>query len=373
MIIGVWSKQKAKEWHALQPWLVGPNYVPAYASNQIEMWRAETFDIEAIRKELRWAQDLGFNTARVFLHDLAWAEDPAGFRERLNLFLEAAAACNIKPMLVLFDSVWNPDPVAGPQPEPTAGVHNAGWVQGPGRAALADPAQHDRLQAYVEDIVGSFARDARILAWDIWNEPDNMNHASYGAREPQDKPTLVDTLLKKAFAWARSAQPEQPLTSGLWMGDWSSWDKFNDVQRTQISNSDIITFHNYGNAADFTRAAGYMAAYDRPMICTEYMARTTGSTFEDILPVMKQLNIGGMNWGFVQGRTQTHLPWDSWAGACAKEPVLWFHEVLRRDGSPYCEKEVKFLKATLRDAVLSPDDKLVVYAPKKAPGRSTKP
>lgn len=349
-----WTEEKAHSWYASQPWLIGPNYVPASACNQIEMWREDTFDIARIDKELSWAKELGFNTARVFLHDLVWQEDSESYKKRIDIFLDIAAKHNIRPMLVLFDSVWNPEPVSGPQEEPKKGVHNAGWVQGPGSAALKDPSEHPRLQAYVEGIVSAFGQDPRVLMWDVWNEPDNMNGASYGAKEPVNKIDLVAPLLSNVFDWVRGQNPQQPLTSGVWCGNWSQWENMNAVQRVQLEQSDIITFHNYGNAENFARDAGYMAVYNRPMICTEYMARATGSTFETILPVMKQLNIGGINWGFVEGRAQTHIPWDSWQNTYTEEPKLWFHEVLRTDGTPYKQTETDFIKSILAPVQSAP-------------------
>ncbi len=356
-----WTTERAHEWFDALPWLAGPNYAPAYASNQIEMWQADTFDIAAIDRELGWAKKLGLNTVRVFLHDLVWAQDPKGYTARIDQFLDVAAKHGIKPMLVLFDSVWNPHPVSGPQPEPTAGVHNSGWVQGPGADVLkaigadADKtgAEYKRLKDYVTGVVKAFGNDSRVLMWDIWNEPDNMNGTSYFKQEPPNKVDLVAPLLSDAFDWARSVNPSQPLTSGVWAGDWSKWENMNAVQRVQLEQSDIISFHNYGVAENFLRDAGYMAAFGRPMICTEYMARGTGSTFAAIMPLMKERKIGAMNWGFVQGRTQTHIPWDSWGTPYSGEPALWFHEILRADGTPYRQDEVDVITSLTKDIAWS--------------------
>src|SRR3954462_10150551 len=72
-----WDAKRANDWYAKQPWLVGCNFIPSTAINQLEMWQADTFDPAAIDRELGWAADkLGFNTARVFLHDLAYHADP---------------------------------------------------------------------------------------------------------------------------------------------------------------------------------------------------------------------------------------------------------------------------------------------------------
>lgn len=324
-IDGRWTAAAANEWYAKQGWLVGANYVPASASNQIEMWQKDTFNIQQIDKELGWAKDIGMNTMRVFLHDLVWDLDPAGYKDRIGQFLVVADKHGIKPMFVLFDSVWDPEPHIGPQREPAAGVHNAGWVQGPGAAALQDKSQRPRLQSYVEGVIGAFANDNRVLAWDIWNEPDNTNGSSYGAKEPPNKVELVASLLEDAFKWVRGAKPAHPLTSGVWIGEWDKDEKLdNNVQRVQLKNSDIITFHNYAPADDFARKAKYLAENGRPLICTEYLARPMGSTFETIMPVAKENNIGLFNWGFVQGRTQTHIPWDSWTKPYTSDPPSGF-------------------------------------------------
>lgn len=340
-----WSEQKANEWYGRQPWLVGSNYVPATAINELEMWQADTFDPKRIDAELGWAESLGMNTMRVFLHDLLWKQDAEAFKKRLDTFLGIAAKHKIRPMLVLFDSVWDTNPQLGKQREPRPGVHNSGWMQSPGAKALQDPAEHARLEAYVKGVVGAFARDERILAWDIWNEPDNENGGSYGKLEPKNKVALVLALLPKAFAWAREAGAMQPLTCGVWKGDWSSPEKMTEMDRLQIDLSDIVTFHNYDSPTELERRINFLTRYKRPLICTEYMARGNGSFFIGSLPVFKRYNVGAINWGLVQGKAQTHLPWDSWERPYTdREPSIWFHEVFRTDGTPYIPEEVEYIK-----------------------------
>ncbi len=340
-----WSAEKANTWYKKQPWLVGSNYIPANAINQLEMWQAETFDPKRIDLELGWAESLGMNTMRVFLHDLPWQQDASGFRKRIDDFLAIAARHHIRPMLVLFDSCWDPEPKLGKQHAPTPGVHNSGWVQGPGMAALKDPAQEPRLKAYVKGVVGAFAKDKRILAWDIWNEPDNLNTSSYGAREPKDKVALMLRLLPKAFAWAREAKASQPLTSGVWHGDWSSHEALGETGRMQIDLSDVVSFHSYDKPEEFEKRIGWLLRQGRPVLCTEYMARGNGSTFQGSLPIAKKHKVAAINWGFVAGRTQTYLPWDSWRQPYVdREPAVWFHEVFRTDGQPYQAEETKLIR-----------------------------
>jgi len=338
-----WTAEKANEWYAKQPWLVGSNYTPATASNELEMWQAETFDPKRIDLELGWAESIGLNTMRVFLHDLVWKQDAAGFSQRLDTFLSIAHAHHIRPVLVLFDSVWDPDPKLGPQAPPRPGVHNSRWLQSPGGKALMDRAEEPRLEAYVRGVVGKFGRDERILAWDVWNEPDNTNGGNY--TDPKDKVERVNELLPKVFAWARKAGAQQPLTSGVWKGDWSDPLKLGVTEKIQLSESDVISFHNYDKGEEFEKRILWLKPYGRPLICTEYMARGNGSTFEGSLPVAKKYNVGAINWGLVAGKTQTYLPWDSWKKAYIdREPEVWFHEIFRTDGKPYKQEEVDLIK-----------------------------
>ena len=338
-----WTEAKAQSWYDKQPWLVGSNYYPATAINQLEMWQVETFDPATIDKELGWAAALGMNTMRVFLHNLLWESDPEGFKRRIDQFLAIAARHKIKPLFVLFDSCWDPEPKLGPQHPPIPGVHNSGWVQAPGRARLEDTAGYAKLRDYVQGVVGAFAKDERILGWDVWNEPDNDGGGNYPRHEGKQQHVL--TLLPQVFDWARSRNPLQPLTSGVWHhDDWSSG-ALTPIEKIQIEQSDVISFHDYNWPEVFERRVKQLQAYNRPLLCTEYMARGNGSTFDGSLPIAKRYNVAMMNWGFVDGKTQTRFPWDSWVRPYTlQEPTLWFHEVLRADGTPYRQAEAELIK-----------------------------
>jgi hypothetical protein len=341
-----WTEAEAKAWYAKQPWLVGSNYLPAYAINQLEMWQADTFNPQRIDLELGWAQSIGLNTMRVFLQDLLWEQDAVGFQKRMETFLQIAEKHHIKTLFVLFDSCWDPNPQLGKQHEPVPGVHNSGWVQSPGAAALRDSAQYPRLEKYVKGVVGAFAADPRVLGWDVWNEPDNPNQGSYQKLEPENKVALVRELLPRVFAWAREAGASQPLTSGVWKGDWSAAAKLDAIERIQIEMSDVISFHNYDKPAEFEKRVVWLQAYHRPIICTEYMARGNGSTFEGLLPIAKKYHVAAINWGFVAGKSQTYFPWDSWQHPYTdRQPAVWFHDIFRGDGTPYNREETQFIRA----------------------------
>jgi hypothetical protein len=341
-----WTEQKANEWYAKQPWLVGSNYIPRSAINELEMWQEATFNPEQIDQELGWAESLGMNTMRVFLHDLLWQQDPEGFQKRIDQFLTIAAKHHIRPLFVLFDSCWDPLPHLGPQHPPIPGVHNSGWVQSPGAVALGDAKQYPRLKAYVQGVVGAFAKDNRILGWDIWNEPGNSNMGSYAKEELRDKSERVLVLLPQAFEWAREVAPTQPLTSGVCCVDQApDASRLGKVELIQLRESDVVTFHNYSWPEYFKREVGWLKKYNRPVICTEFMARSVGSTFDTILPIAKEEKVGAINWGFVAGKTQTNLPWESWEHPyILAQPPVWFHEVLHSDGKPYRQAEADLIR-----------------------------
>lgn len=349
-----WSEERAAAWGKQTPWLVGANFSPAYAINQLEMWQADTFNPAAIDRELGWAQDLGFNSMRVFLHHLLWEQDPAGFLGRIDEFLAIADKHRIGVMFVLYDSVWDPNPKLGPQRAPQPGLHNSGWVQSPGAKDLIDSNRHALLEAYTKGVIGRFRTDRRVQVWDLWNEPDNLNDNSYGRnklkQEPEKKLELTLVLLTKVFGWARQAEPMQPLTSGLWVGGRiTDPAKLVPIERLQLAESDVISFHSYGKLDEVQRwVAALRKQSSRPLLCTEYMARPAGSTFDPVLEYLKSERIGAYNWGFVAGKTNTIYPWDSWQKPYDMEPKVWFHDIFRADGTPYDARETEYIKRVTR-------------------------
>jgi hypothetical protein len=338
-----WTEQQANAWYDKQPWLVGADYVPSDAINQLEMFQAATFNPALNDKELGLAESIGMNTIRVFLQDQLWTSDPAGFQKRLDTFLTIAARHHIRPILVLFDSCWDPNPRLGPQHPPIPGVHNSGWVQSPGKQRLMNPAVEPELKAYVQGVISAFGKDDRVLAWDLWNEPDNE-----GRDRPADVPAKiarVDQLLPEVFEWARAVHPDQPLTSGVWIGNWTDPTKESDTTKIQLAESDVISFHNYEWPENMQARIDSLRPLHRPLLCTEYMARGAGSTFDTILPILKQERVAAINWGLVTGRTQTYLPWDSWERPYVLiQPTIWFHDIFRSDDTPYRQREVDLMR-----------------------------
>jgi Cellulase (glycosyl hydrolase family 5) len=338
-----WSPGRANSWYQAQGWPVGANFITSNAINQLEMFQPGTYDPRRIDTELNWARFHGLNTVRVFLHDQLWAQDSRGFQTRLAQFVAIAARHRIKPLFVLFDSCWDPMPRLGLQHAPTPGVHNSGWVQSPGAERIDDRRYARTLQDYVTGVLTQFRNDDRVLGWDLWNEPDNPAK-QYRNVERADKLERVADLLPQVFAWARSVDPRQPLTSGVWDGEWADPASRSTIAGIQLANSDVITFHSYADPATFESRIGELAPQGRPILCTEYMARPMGSTVETILPIAKRHNVGAINWGLVAGKTQTYFPWDSWDHPYPAVPKVWFHDLLRPDGTPFQGNESQTIR-----------------------------
>ncbi len=322
-----WSSAKAFAWQEKYGWLVGCNYTPATAINQLEMWQAETFDAPTIEQELALAASIGFNIVRVYLHDLMWDADSLAFLERMNTFLNIADKHKIKTMFVFFDDCWYGNAQRGKQPEPVPGIHNSGWLQSPTYQAATNPDEFPRLEAYVKGVLKRFKNDERVVLWDLYNEPGN-NHL----------PEQVLPLVKAVFQWARKMNPEQPVTVGIWRKS----KEFQEVIDFCLANSDVISFHNYGHYEGMAKDIANLKSYGKPVVCSEYLARGNKSTFETILPLLKKEQVAAINWGFVDGKTQTKYPWNHPLNVIEIEP--WHHEIYQKDGTPYRQREVDFIK-----------------------------
>jgi hypothetical protein len=323
-----WTEEKASDWYKRTGVIRGCNYLPRTAVNVTEMWQMNTFDPETIDQELGWAREAGYNSVRVFLQYLVWADDAEGLKGRIEQFLTIADSHGIRTMLMLFCdcSFAGKEPYLGRQDDPIPGIHNSGWVPSPGLERVTNIATWPGLEMYVKDIVGSFAADERVLIWDLYNEPGN---SGMGDRSLP--------LVEATFAWAREVDPVQPLTTGAWT------DFDGRMSRRTMELSDIVSFHGYTDAAGVENTIGICRAYGRPVICTEFLHRQTGNTFEAILPLFSRHKVGWYQWGLVAGRTQTYMPWGSKAGD--PMPAVWQHDVFREDGSPYDPAELELVRA----------------------------
>ena len=322
-----WTKEQANQWYQKWGWLRGCNFQPSTAINQLEMWQAETFDPATIDRELGWAAAIGMNCMRVFLHHVAWEVDREGFKKRMAQYLNIADKHGISTIFVFFCDCWNATYLAGIQPEPKPGIHNSGWVRDPGDLLFEKPELIDLLETYMKDILTTFKDDKRIALWHLYNEPGNSN---YGEKSLN--------LLEKSFEWAWAVNPSQPLSAPVWNNRLSNLNKF------LIEHSDIISYHEYRDLATHQHTVDTLKRYGRPMICSEYMARHFNSKFQEIMPMLKDEKIGAINWGLVAGKTNTNFKWGEPLPDMI-EPPLWFHDIFRKDGTPYSQEEVNVIKS----------------------------
>ena len=131
-------------------------------------------------------------------------------------------------------------------------------------------------------------------------------------------------------------RPSQPLTVGIWYDN-------KELNEFQLNNSDIITFHNYSKAEDMEKEIKELLKRNRPLICTEYMARTNGSTFETHLPILKKYNVGGDQLGFCKRQEQYYFSLGSKKkGVRNQKPgFMIFSEMT---GTPFDKNEVAMIK-----------------------------
>ena len=349
---GRWSEEAAAAWYSARPWLCGCNFLPSTAVNFIDMWQAASFDPETIERELGWARDIGFNSLRTNLPFDVWRADRNGLVERIDRFLSIAAANGMSTMLCLMDDCGfsGDGPTLGVQPDPVPGVHNSRAAASPGRGVVMAPSAWAGVEAYVRDLVAHFAKDRRILAWDLYNEPGNlMIFAADG--EHSFKTTLgafSHRLLVEAFSWCRDIAPTQPLTVAAWrvpsFGEQPDVFFDNDIDRTALALSDLVSFHAYTSADRTARIIAQLRTHRRPVLCTEWMARHAGSRIEDQLSLFHSARVGAWQWGLVNGRTQTHVPWPAMMSTHAEDEDAWFHDLLRPDGTPYSEEEIREIR-----------------------------
>lgn len=351
-----WTEEEINAWADKRPWFVGMNFLPSNAVNWNEMWQEETFDLEIIDRELGLAQNIGMNTLRTNLPFIVWLYDRERFIKRIDSFLACAHKHGISVMLTLMDDCGfsGDHPWIGKQREPRPGVHNSQGAASPGRNVVVTKSQWPRIEEYIKDVVSAFKDDERVLIWDVYNEPTNGGIFSQNDEELQfDGPlmTMSYELCKEAIAWVRSVNPSQPLTVGAWRKmkiklnlheDIKFFDS--EIDKLALEESDVITFHAYSPKEVINDVIKLLKPLNRPIMCTEWLARHVDSTVEDILPIFKEHKIGAYNWGLVNGRTQTHFPWPVVAKANPDYLKTWFHDLFHQDGSPYSEKEVAIFK-----------------------------
>jgi hypothetical protein len=336
-----WPEEKAWEWYAEVAPIFGCNYLPRTAVNSTEMWQKETFDPKTIDQELGWARKAGYNSLRVFLQYVVWQDDPEGLKQRMEQFLEIAAQHRIRVMFVPFCDCRfeRRDPYAGKQADPIPGVHNSRWVPSPGHQRVNDRSAWPDLERYIKDVVGHFAKDRRVLIWELYNEPGMSGQGE------KSLPLVVET-----FRWAREVNPTQPLMIQGWPLDVieAPGGKLttDGPSRVMLDLSDVVGTHFYDKPELLEREIEILSEYERPMFCTEWLRRQSNNRFETILPIFARHGVSCYHWGLVAGRTQTYLE-----GGRSKDPnpKVWRHDVFHPDGTPYDPGEFELLRQFLKD------------------------
>lgn len=332
-----WPPAKADEWYRNQEWPVGCNFVPSYAINQLEMWQDETFDLNTIDKELGLAQSLGFNTIRIYLHEILWQADKVGFKFKINQVLDIAKFHKMRVIITFFtNGGWYNAPKIGPQPALRPGVHGSQWIQSPGTEAVNNPDRWPDLKKYVQDILRTYKNDSRILYWCLYNEPENLRLGC------ESMP-----LLREVFKWAREVKLSQPVSASIWIRPGYKPEKtILDVVAFICTHSDIITFHCYYGPEEMRTFIKMLRRFDRPLVCEEYMGRPN-STFEEIMPILKKENVGAISWGLVRGKCNFYLPWGH--KPADPEPKVWFHDIFNPDGTPFSQEECDSVRVLTKD------------------------
>ena len=325
-----WTEERANEWQKKTGWLFGFNYVTSSAVNSTEMWQKETYDRETIKRELAIAGETGYNSCRVFLQYIVWENECDGLLETFEDFCEIAYAHGLSVMPILFDdcAFAGKEPYLGEQAPPVPGVHNSGWTPSPGISIADNAEMHQKLCEYVKSVIGSFKDSKNIVMWDLYNEPGNNNRAA-----------KCLPLVENTFTWARDVNPSQPLTTGIW--------EFQEYDLKFAELSDIIIYHDYEALENSKKKIEMLKQqYNRPILCTEWLLRQVGNTFENHMPMFMSAISGAYNWGLILGKTQTNLHW----GEKNANPEIWQDDLYYSDGTPYSTAEINFIKNCIKKA-----------------------
>ncbi|GMN89594.1 cellulase family glycosylhydrolase [Francisella sciaenopsi] len=347
-----WSEKKANDWFNQFPWLIGFNYLPRTAVNWTEMWQKETFDLQTIEQELCWAAKYGYNTLRTNLPFIVWQDDRNGLIERINQFLNIASKNKILVMLCPFDDCGfsGEEPYFGKQKDPIPGLHNSQAAASPGRKTVMDKSKWTELEKYIKDIISNFKSDERIFIWDLYNEPGNTMVFTLEGDKPvsSDLENFSLELMKLTFKWAREINPIQPLTVGGWHVPVLENAEYNDILVHPIDIkamelSDVISFHAYCVMDRMEMVLDIVKKYNRPMFCTEWLARHVKSCFETHLPFFRKNKIVPYQWGLVEGKTQTTYPWPIVVKNDPNYRRMPFHDVLDKNGEPFFSSEMDLI------------------------------
>ncbi|BCL73945.1 hypothetical protein TUMSATVNIG1_59300 (plasmid) [Vibrio nigripulchritudo] len=222
-----------------------------------------------------------------------------------------------------------------------------------------DTSMWQSIESYFIDVVGKFGSDERVLMWDLYNEPTNrMLFTPYGEFEFSfELEQYSHSLVEHCFHWVRSINPVQPVTVGAWHVPSENPGQTAFLHPTDqmcLNLSDVVTFHAYVGRKDMMSIVERLARHNRPMLCTEWLARHCDSTYESILPLMQKHSIGVAQWGLVRGKTQTSLPWPSIQRETNHQDI-WFHDFLDENGMPHRLQEAELIRRFISGSDMNED------------------
>lgn len=352
-----WTKERAWEWYNKQPWIRGFCYYPSCCLNMIEMWQEYNWDkVKAtMEKEMAIAKEWGFNAVRILtLFDL-YLDQPEAHLNHLEEFIQICDKNQIKVMVCIGNdclvSKSNYKKPSYGEQEYDLGYHSGKAISPhivmnePGYALADEPEYFDLYLEYVEAIISKYAKDERVLLWDIYNEPGNSRRGMMSYK-----------VMEESFKIARKYDTIQPCAACCWSYNEKD-EPYKEIELKALEMSDVILYHGYMNYKKHKRTVKFLKkTYERPLFNTEWLHRIWHNDVEHFFPYFRKNKIAAFNWGFVRGKSQTNEPWEwlfneyhlghgkDW------DFTKWQHDLIRSNLEPYDFKEYEIIKRECQKA-----------------------
>ncbi len=342
-----WTSERAWEWYNARPWIRGCNYMPSDCANRIDMWQTYQFEVHfaTAERELALAESIGFNSMRLILEFPVWDAEHDAFMEHLERYLALLHRHGMTAMLVLANdcsvprAAWKPAQLG--EQHYDIGYHGGRRVSPHGALGELsylplddDPDYRVRYDSFVREVITTYARDERVLIWNLFNEPGN------------NRADLSLSHMERFFAIAREIDPIQPLCADCF-GDY--YKEGSSIGERALELSDVVSYHNYNDLDNNIEVLEKIRLVGRPILNTEWLHRIYRNTVESIYPLLYLEKVGAYNWGFVAGKYQTYEPWNGvWERVDAGEDydvTRWQHDLIRPSGRPYDPREIALIKS----------------------------
>lgn len=345
-----WTCEQANAWYQKIGWLRGCNFIGSDCANRLDMW--QKYDCEAklatAERELALCQKIGFNTVRLWANFDVYYAEPDSYMEIFERYIALCAKYGQKVMVVLTHDEDLPRgeefvPKQMGEQKYALGVHQGRFPTPPEMKAkktkhyMEYPQLREKFLEMVKRTVSKYARDERIICWNIYNEP------GIGI---QDR--CVE-ILKALFEAVRAEDPIQPLCADLW-GSIKDGVIPSKGEKLALELSDIISFHSYQSYEKLVAEIRFLQRFNRPLFLTEWLHRINHNNVQEIYPLLYLANVSNYCWGFVVGKTQTHEPWTSlWEqwdqGVGARyDFTKWQHDLFRPNLRPYDPNEIVLIE-----------------------------